>query len=124
MIGQSPTYLLFFRDTRRAGSPLTPYEWSGESLADCVRQLPQCDAVEEAWRLDSDIPPENVSADAAAAWWRVLADDFDPQSDCVPAFVENHLPDIDRHIENLRHKLAREAADFRAKLSPHLMGRI
>jgi hypothetical protein len=124
MIGHSPTYLLFFRDARKLGAPLTPYEWAGESLADCVAELAQCDAAEEVWRFDPDVAPEDVSVEAACAWWRRLRETFDPQTDCVPAFLEKHLPDIDDALEGLTHRRACEAADRSARTSPHAMGRV
>lgn len=124
MIGHSPVFLMFFRDTGRPGAPLTPYEWQSASMTELVEALPHYEDAEEIWRIDPDVPPQNISEDAASAWWRTLEPRFDPATDLLPAFIEKHLPDIEALIGALVGALAETRADARALSSPRAMGRI
>lgn len=68
MIGHGPTYLVFFRDERAAGSPLTPYEATYDNLESLIADMGQYESAEEVWCFHFDgARPENLSEEVAEA---------------------------------------------------------
>lgn len=118
MIGASPTYIVFFRDERRVGSPLVPYEYSADTMAQLVTDMGEFDDAAEVWRFDPDVKPANVSPEVAEAWFEKRLRDYEPEEAASPEFIQEHLNDVARVIFTNQMSLRADRRHYRASGSP------